>query len=310
MKLILKPDLFARFCPECQKNESIFDHSKGNVICGNCGLILESIAYDLGAEWRAFNTDEYSNRARNGLPASYCIHDKGLSTMIDWRDVDANGKKLSPNLKAQAHRLRKWHIRSQIQSSFDRNLTYAMSELERLCSQLSLSYTFKESAARIYRKTVHLNLIKGRSIDAMIGACIYIVCRQFHFPCKLEEIANKSRIGFHDLGRCYRIIIRKLNLQIPTTTANQFISRYSNDLQISTKAQTYAIKILNFAKKFGITAGKDPSSLAAASIYVAALENGERKTQKQIAKVASVTEVTVRNRYKELVKCLNLKIPH
>lgn len=308
MKLSVTSKQHQNQCPECHNYSQIFDYHNGNIICENCGLVIDSFAFDFGAEWRTFSPMDIKKKKRTGLPLSYCIFDKGLSTTIDWRDIDALGQKLSPSLSAQARRLRKWQIRTQIHSSTDRNLVYAMAELERLNSQLSLPATFRESAAKIYRKTLKMNLIKGRSIDAMIAASIYIICRQNKYPCKLDEIASKSRISFHDLGKSYRFILRKLNLSLPAIPVNQFISRYAHDLEISPQTQLNAEKILTHAKKYGITAGKDPSSLAAASIYVAAIKNGERKTQKQIAQVAQITEVTVRNRYKELVRCLHLKV--
>lgn len=295
-------------CPECQNSDVISDPFKGDLICGGCGLILESYFIDEGAEWRAFTSLDSDKRSRVGAPISMCLHDKGLSTVIDWRDQDAFGKKLSPKLRAQAYRLRKWQVRMRIHSSIDRNLAYAMSEMDRLSSQLDIPKMLKETAAILYRRTVDKNLIRGRSIEAMVGATIYASCRINKIPKTLDEFAENSRINKRDLGRCYRLLLRELRIKMPNTTANRFISRFATDLNVSPKAQLQAMRILNTAKRIGITSGKDPCGLAAASIYVAALKNGEKRTQKEIAKVANITEVTVRNRYKELIQRLNINI--
>jgi len=296
-----------KFCPECNE-DVISDNNTGDLICSNCGLIIESSIIDQGVEWRAFSSEESDRKARVGLPSTFTLHDKGLSTIIDWRDRDAFGKKLSPHNRAEAYRLRKWNIRMRIHSSLDRNLAYAMSELDRLSSQLNIQRNIKETSAMIYRKTIEKKLIKGRSIEAMIASSIYVACRLAKIPHTLDEFSNYSRINKRDLGRCFRLIIKELSLHILTPMPIQFIPRFANELHLSTETQNIAIKILNYAKKIGITTGKDPTGLASASLYIASIKNKEKCTQREIAKIANVTEVTVRNRYKELIKRLKIKM--
>jgi transcription initiation factor TFIIB len=269
---------------------------------------VQSNSIDQGAEWRAFNNDELDKKSRVGAPSTLTLHDKGLSTMIDWRDRDAMGNKLSPQKRAEAYRLRKWQIRMRVHSSLDRNLAYAMSELDRLTSQLGIQKTIKETAAIIYRRSIKLKLIRGRSIEAMVAASIYTACRLAKIPRTLDDFAQNTRINRRDLGRCFRLLLRELEIHIPTVKPTVFVSKFANELQISNESQVMAVQILERAKKVGITIGKDPTGLAAASIYVAALSNGEKKTQREIAKVANITEVTVRNRYKEIVKNLNIDL--
>ena len=294
-------------CPECHSAEIISDVKRGEIACIHCGLILDSNIIDPRAEWRAFNLQDFTRKSRTGSPISMTLHDKGLSTMIDWRDRDAFGKKLSPARRTQAYRLRKWQIRMRVHSSLDRNLAFAMSELDRLCSQMILSNSVKESAALLYRQTVKRNLIRGRSIESMLGASIYASCRIHKIPRTLEDFALNSRINKRGLGRCFRLILRELNIQIPSASPNRFISKFANDLNVSTNAQVKAIRILNVARRIGLTSGRDPVGLAAASLYIVSLQNGLGKTQKEIAQIACITEVTVRNRYKELVRCLHLR---
>jgi len=295
-------------CPDCGNQDVIRDPVRGEVICTRCGLVLDTHVIDQGPEWRAFTSEERDQRCRVGSPEDITRHDKGLSTTIDWRDRDAAGRKLAPNLRAQIYRLRKWQIRTRVHSSIDRNLARAMSELDRITSQLSVPRPVEEAAAILYRRTVDRHLIRGRSIEAMIAACIYAGCRLRSVPRTLEEIAYHSRISRKELGRCYRLLLRKLDMRVPVSSPTDFIPRFAQALQLSSRVQHRAVEIVDGARSHGITAGKDPTGLAASTLYIAAIQEGERRTQREIASVARVTEVTVRNRYKEMVRVLSLQV--
>ncbi|MFW9983577.1 MAG: transcription initiation factor IIB [Candidatus Odinarchaeota archaeon] len=295
-------------CSDCGTTDVIRDPVRGEVICTNCGLVLDSHMVDHGPEWRAFTSEERDRRARTGGPIDFTRHDKGLSTTIDWRDRDASGRKLAPGLRAQIYRLRKWQIRTRVHSSIDRNLARAMSELDRITSQLSVPRPVKEASAILYRRTVERHLIRGRSIEAMIAACVYAGCRLRQVPRTLDEIAHHSRINRKELGRCYRLLLRKLDMRVPIAQPADFVPRFAQALELSSRSQRRAIDILDKAKANGITAGKDPTGLAAATLYIASIQEGERRTQREIANIARVTEVTVRNRYKEMVRVLNLQV--
>ncbi len=281
---------------------------RGDIICRDCGAIIEDNLIDDGPEWRAFNNAERSKRSRVGSPTTYTVHDKGLSTQIGWEDRDSYGKKLSPNQRSQIYRLRKWHIRTRVHSSVDRNLAQAMSELDRLSSQLGLPRSVKETASVIYRSAINKRLIRGRSIEAMIGAAAYAAARQRRVPRTLDEIARNSRISKKELGRCYRLMIHELNLKIPLADPTDYIVRFASDLKLTGATARRAIDLVKEAKQKGLTAGKDPTGLAAAAIYIAGIVEGERRTQREIAETATVTEVTVRNRYKELVRRLEIAV--
>lgn len=294
-------------CPECH-GEIIVDPSRGERVCNACGLVISDRLVDEGPEWRAFTSEERTRRSRVGAPATYAVHDKGLSTVIDWRDKDAFGRKLSPTRRAQIYRLRKWQMRTRVHSSLDRNLAQAMNELDRLCSQLGLPRSVKEMSAVLYRKSIEKNLIRGRSIEAMIAASVYTACRARQIPRTLDEVSRYTRIKKKDLGRCYRLLLRETEISIPCVSPVDYLPRLGAELKLSGRTQRRAAHILHQAKHTGLTAGKDPTGLAAASIYVAAIQEGERRTQKEIAQIAHVTEVTVRNRYKELLRELSLRV--
>ena len=301
-------DEVAEICSECGSKDIRTDYTRGETICSNCGVVLSFRNIDQGPEWRAFSTEDLNKRSRVGSPSTSTIPDKGLSTVIDWHNRDAFGQQLTPNRKAQLYRLRKWQIRTRVHSSLDRNLAIAMSELDRLSSQLGIPWNIKETAAILYRRAVEKKLIRGRSIEAMITASVYAACRTRKVPYTLEEIAQYSRVNHKKVGQCYRYMLNKLNLIIPMVSPIDFIPRFSTILVLSVRTQQKAVNILTLAHEKGITVGKDPSGLAAAALYIAAILEENRRTQCEIAQVAHVTEVTVRNRYKEMLTELNIHL--
>ncbi len=293
-------------CPECGSESSVEDISRGERVCAECGLVLSDHRIDTGAEWRAFSSEESDARSRVGAPMRYTVHDKGLSTIIDWRDRDLSGRKLSPKRRSEIYRLRKWQIRSRVHSSMDRNLAQAMSELERLSSQLGLPKPIRELAALLYRKSIIRKLVRGRSIEAMVAATLYAACRIRLKPRPLDEVADASRVDRKKLGQCYRLLLRSLNVRIPLSNPVDYIARFACDLKLSSPVQLRTVEILNQSRAIGLTIGRDPLGLAAAAIYISSIMLDERRTQREIAEVARVTEVTVRNRYKEIVKKLGI----
>lgn len=295
-------------CSNCGSNVIINDQNRGERICEKCGYVVEGKLIDMGAEWRAFNNEERDKRSRVGSPTTYTVHDKGLATIIGYENRDHFGNKLSASRRAQIYRLRKWQIRTRVHSSTDRNLAHAMSELDRISSQLALPRNVKETAAIIYRKAIENKLVRGRSIEAMVAATVYSAARVRRVPRTLDEIANESRVSKKELGRCYRLLIRKLNINIPLASPVDYLVRFGTELGLSGITQRNAADIIRNAKENGLTAGKDPTGLAAAAIYISGILKSERRTQRSIAEIAHVTEVTVRNRYKELVRELKIEI--
>ncbi|MEM4608919.1 MAG: transcription initiation factor IIB [Candidatus Methanomethylicaceae archaeon] len=296
-------------CSNCGSTSFVSSYERGEYACTNCGLVVSERIIDRGPEWRAFTSEERDKRSRVGSPLSPTVHDKGLSTVIDWRDKDAMGRKIEPKKRIEILRWRKWQIRTRVHSSIDRNLAQAMSELDRISFQLGLPKSVKEEAAVIYRRAVEKGLVRGRSIESVMAAAIYAACRTQKVPRTLDEIAKYTKAGRKDVARCYRLLLREVSIRIPIADPIDFITRIGSALNLSGITQHRAAEIIRAAKKKGITAGKDPAGLAAAAIYVASLLENERRTQKEIAQAAQVTEVTVRNRYKELMRELNIEIP-
>jgi len=296
-------------CPECTSNNLVHDKDTGETICGACGLVLYEQMLDKGPEWRAFTQQEKASRSRVGVPTSYSVHDKGLSTTISQVDRDAFGRKLPLATRLQMWRLRKWQIRSRVHSSIDRNLAQAMGELDRLTSKINIPQQIKEKAAVIYRKALDKGLVRGRSINAIAAAALYAACRTSGIPRTLREITEASAVDRKDVARCYRLLLRELDVHMPVAEPLTYVSKIAEKNGISGKVQGAAISILRDARRKRVAAGKDPMGLAAAALYIACLQHNERITQKDIAEAAGVTEVTIRNRYKDLKRQLCIELP-
>ena len=295
-------------CPECHSTRLMRDYECAEIVCMNCGFVLAAKITDRGPEWRAFDDEQRAKRTRVGAPLTYTIHDKGLSTMIDWHDRDVYGKSLSPGQKAQVYRLRKWQRRIRVSDATERNLAFALSEITKIANNLNLPKSILETASVIYRKAVKERLIRGRSIQGVTAAAIYLACRQCALARTLEEIAQASSVNKKEVGRSYRFLIKELNYSIPPLRPSQYITKFSNQLTMQGKVEEIAHKILGAAKELKLTSGRGPTGIAAAASYIASVLTGERKTQREIAEIAQVTEVTIRNRYKELVERLMFRM--
>ncbi len=290
-------------CPDCGKNDFDEDSAKAEMVCKNCGTVVQESMLDLTQEWRAFDSDQRSKRARTGAPLTHTKHDKGLTTEIGKGAGELY--KVPASKRAQYFRMRKWHKR--LVESKDRNLSFALSELQRLVSFLGLPKSIHEDVAKLYEKAVDKGLVRGRSMESVIAALMYTVCREQGSPRTLEEISKASGVEKRELGRTYRYVARELGIRILPADPTDYIPRFASMLGLSDKVQARAMKILKKAKKEDVTSGRGPTGVAAAALYIAAVLEGERRTQREVADVVSVTEVTIRNRYKEIIEKLGIE---
>ncbi|MHA1770801.1 MAG: transcription initiation factor IIB [Candidatus Thorarchaeota archaeon] len=295
-------------CSICGGTEFYEDQTRGEFICVSCGCVIDEKIMDTGPEWRAFTAEERNARARTGSPLTLTMADKGLATTLGWSDRDANGRAIAASNRAAIYRMRKWQIRTLVHSSQHRNLSIAMSELDRLTSQLGVPSETKETSALIYRKALSRRLVRGRSIEGMVAASVYLSCRIHRIPRQLDEIVTEARVNRKELGQCVRLILRNVRIKVPIPSANDLMPRISADLGLDGQTVQKAMEIINEARERGITAGKDPGGLAAAALYIAGIITDDRRTQREIAEASNVTEVTVRNRYKDLATSLQITI--
>jgi len=288
-------------CPECG-GHLVTDTEHGETVCDDCGLVVEEDGIDRGPEWRAFNSGERDSKSRVGAPTTNMMHDKGLSTNIGWQDKDAYGKSLSTRQRQKMQRLRTWNERFRTRDSKERNLKQALGEIDRMASALGLPDNVRETASVIYRRALSENLLPGRSIEGVATASLYAAARQVGNPRSLDEFTAVSRVDKMELTRTYRYVIRELGLRVQPADPESYVPRFVSRLELSEETQRLARELLDGAKKAGITSGKSPVGLAASAVYAAALLSNEKVTQSQVSAVADISEVTIRNRYKELLE--------
>ena len=252
--------------------------------------------------------EQRDKSTRTGAPLTYTISDKGLNTTIDWKDKDIHGHKIPERNKAQIYRLRKWNKRMRVSGAGERNLAFALSELDRDSSRLGIPRSVREDAAIIYRSAAKNKLIRGRSIEVVVASALYAACRRCNIPRTLDEIAIASNVSKKQVGKTDRFLSRELNIKLKPTSPSDYISRFASKLGLSGEVQAKAIEIINKAVKAGLSSGKGPTGVAAAALYIASLLLGERKTQKEVSEISGVTEVTIRNRYKELSENIDMVV--
>ncbi|ADE05068.1 MULTISPECIES: transcription initiation factor IIB [Haloferax] len=288
-------------CPECS-GHLVTDEEHGETICEDCGLVVEDTVVDRGPEWRAFDSAERDSKSRVGAPTTKMMHDKGLSTNIGWQNKDAYGKSLSPRQREQMQRLRTWNERFRTRDSKERNLKQALGEIDRMASALGLPENVRETASVIYRRALNDDLLPGRSIEGVATSALYASARMAGTPRSLDELEKVSRVDKMELTRTYRYIVRELKLEIKPADPEQYVPRFASELGLSDEAERQARQLLRDAKETGIHSGKSPVGLAAAAVYAAALLTNEKVTQSEVSTVADISEVTIRNRYKELLE--------
>ncbi|HKZ40224.1 MAG TPA: TFIIB-type zinc ribbon-containing protein, partial [Candidatus Hodarchaeales archaeon] len=260
---------FSDNCTECGADSTvILDGRRGERTCSKCGLVIESGLIDQGQDWRAYNTEERNNRARAGEPLNPIFENYGLNSTIGSVSADSQGNPLSSARRFDFLRMSRLDMRSR--TGEIRNLRVAFRELQRMISQLELGEGVSRASSLIYRRALKQDLVRGRSIETMIAASIYLACRETGTPQTLKDIlASDSQLTAKDLGRCVRVLIRYLNLRSKPNDFSPMIYRLGESLRLPMEARAEAANILKIARGEGMTIGKNPMSLVAAALYIA-----------------------------------------
>ena len=301
-------------CSICKSNNVITDPESAEILCSKCGMVISDKIQEKGQESRTFLNNEAEDTRRTGMPTSLALSDMGLSTVIGRSDKDASGYEIKPSMLSTIHRLRTWDFRTQVGTSTDRNLRFAFNELHTLKDKLGLPDTIIEKTAYIYRKkpifTLNFvqerRLARGRSVSALLAAAIYIACRQMGVPRTLDDIAIISNINRKSIAKCYRLVIYELDIKIPTLDPMKCIVKVANKAVLNEKTKRHAIDVMSNVTKKEISAGKNPMGLAATVLYISCIKTGEHRTQKDISQAAGITDVTLRNGFKDIRDKLQL----
>lgn len=288
-------------CPEC--NGPLSSHAdKGEIICYNCGLVIDDKM--IRAELPFKSEEDGGGLDGVGPISSYTDVSMGTQTNVgNYSDL----KLLPSKSRYRYERLRIWQNRTNI--SIERNFKFALSEIKRVISLLHQNQRVEEEAARIYREAAFKGLVRGRAIENVVAASVYAACRLYDTPVSLKDLETKYGASRKkEIGQTYRLIIRALNLKMVPQIPIDYVPKICSALNLSANTQTYAMEILSNKKdqKDHILSGKSPLSLAASAVYISSLINREKRTQQQIAQASGVTEVTLRNRYNDIIKSLDM----
>ena len=286
-------------CSVCKNGRPIADPESGELVCSDCGLVFSEKAPENRAEWRNFGSEK-NDRARTGSPVSLAQHDMGLNTVIGYNNKDSRGQNIDASMHSTMKRLRTYDFRSQAHTSTDRNLMRAFGELGRQRDKLGMSDAMIDKTAYIYRKALGKGLVRGRSTSAILAAAIYISCREMGAVRSLKDVGEITDVKRKVISRSYRILIQQLEMIIPVIDPTKCIAMIANKAKLSEKSKRMAIDTMKDLTNTEASAGKRPMGLAATILYLSCLRNDEAVTQKDIAEASGVTEVTIRNRIKDL----------
>lgn len=291
-------------CNNCNTSRLVSDDVNGEIACSSCGCVISEYSEDRGKEHGGVS--EGIDNRRTGAGLSLKMHDKGLYTIIGVQNKDSVGKPLSSNTVQVFNRLRKWDNRSQIKNTADRSLRSALNDLGNVQLKLGLSDAIIERASLFYRKASEKNLIRGRTVKGITGACLYAACRDLEHTRTLKEIAQHLGIGRKDLARSYRLLFRELGFVVSIADPVKSIGKIASKIGVKEKTIRKAMYVLDLAQDARIVAGKNPEIIAATAIYAACMLTGENKSQHEIAIAANTSTVSIRNRISEFREKLNL----
>ncbi len=295
-------------CPECGSYRLENDYSRGEMVCALCGLVITENHMDLGPEWVAYNADQEASRARTGPPMIHHFTRSELTTNIGSENRDYSGKVIPMRNRGQVHRLRLWNNRVRYLNSNEKNITLALAEIKKHGSKMNLPQNVVDNAGIIYKKSADRNMIRGRSIESMLAASIYTACRNSELPRSLSEIAGITGVKKKEIGRLYRLLTKSLGIDIDLATPKKYVTKLCSQLQLSYDTTRKTEEIVDTIIRKELSSGRGPLGIVGASIYLASVMCKEKRTQKEVAAAAGVTEVTIRNRYKEIVTVLKPEI--
>ena len=287
-------------CPVCG-DKLIGDTEKGEIVCENCGYTTRAPA-DSGPEWKAMDLEEKNRRVRVGSPTTLALHDMGLTTEIGRSPRDSHGKYLEPGMRAQVERMRKWQTRTRTKDSEERSMAVVLARINELCSALNLPDNVAETAAQIYRTSAKMKVAKSKSIRGMTAASVYLACRKCEISRTLKEVARAADMEKGNVARYFRLMLKEVERgYVPPPSVERYISKLVNTAKINPRVERLALVLSRKTVDSRISSGKAPVGLAAAYVYIASVMSGERFPQREVAEYAEVTEVTVRNRCREIL---------
>ncbi len=305
---------YSNSCPECSTN-LIEDASKGECFCPSCGYVVMEQIEDFGPEGISSDMEERMKNSRTGSPMSYSLHDLGLRTEIAYSFKDFNGKPINSAVAEQMQSVRRWHSRIRVASPKERRLSNVLSKINETCSALNLPKLIAETASMIYRNYENQNAAKGKSVACMAAATVHLACKRCSVVRSLEEIVEATGVSNADnsylklASKYYRMLVMDIGgINVQRLSIDHYISKLANMAKIDVKVEKLAVDVAHKTEDHVLADGKAPNGLAAAYIYIASILLGVNVLQRDVSGLSNVTEVTIRNRCKDILTNFKLRI--
>jgi len=288
-------------CPFC-RGSLIGDHDKGELVCSNCGLVVLDQEADTGPEWKAMDLEEKQKRVRVGSPRTLALHDFGLTTEIGEPTTSSRGERPSGYSQTSVERMKMWQRRIRTSSSAERGLSNVLAKISEFSSNLNIPKSTSETAAHIYRTSAKLRVAKSKSTVGMAAASVYLACRKCGTGRTLKEVAKIAGLERGVVAKYYRLILTEVEKKyVPPQPLQKYISKLVNVAHLDTKLERLALKLSSQTQDSRLSSGKAPAGLAGAYLYISSVMLGEHISQHEVADLAEVTEVTVRNRCRDIL---------
>ncbi len=301
-------------CPECQ-SALIDDVHNGEKICSGCGLVAMEQMSDYGPESRGANLEDKMKLARATGQTTYSQHDLGIRTEIAMGTKDYSGKTINAEMVNQMYNLRKWQTRIRVASPRERRLANILSKIGETCQALSLSKNVLETASMIYRNFEGQFDAKGKSVTCMSAATIYMACKQCDVVRSLDEICRatgstkEEKMNVKLTAKYYRMLVMELGSNAaPVVTLDKYISKIANLAKLEVRVERLAAEIAEKTQDHNLADGKAPNGLAAAYLYISSILLGQSMLQRDVSSIAGITEVTIRNRCKEILTAYKMRV--
>ena len=288
----------------CDTTKVIIDEQNGETVCINCGSVVEEKLDSQNENHSYNNPEEFMSQTRTGPKNSLTMYDKGMNTVIS--NKDSNGRSLTAFNKSRFHRLRLQDNRSKMKKSSQRTLSKSLIFLNGMKEKLGIPEMVVEQAAYLYRKAMDAELTQGRHANSLMGAALYVSCRQTSTPRSLTDIARVGNMTKKVLQKTVRTLIQRLDPAMPQYDLSSFVTRLSNNMGFDEKTKRFALKVLDETQSKGVADGKHPVGQAAAALYLASMINGYSVSQKKWANMSGVSAVTLRARVDTIRKTLGL----
>ena len=310
----MSESFYTNSCPECNTG-LIEDASKGECFCPDCGYVVADQIENRGSESISSDFEDRMKNARTGSPMSYSLHDLGLRTEIAYSFKDFSGKPLDSAVAEQMQGVRKWHSRIRVSSPKERRLSNVLAKINETCASLNLPKLLVETASMIYRNYENQNTAKGKSVACMAAATVYLACKRCSVLRSLEEIvvatggqsANNSYLKL--ASKYYRILVMEIGDNVQQQLSiDHYISKLANMAKIDVKVARLAVEMAHVTEDHVLADGKAPNGLAAAYLYIASILLGVNVLQRDVSSLSNVTEVTIRNRCKDILTNFKMRV--